>query len=151
VIVSATTLAEAVTPPAPASQTIIRLFIGNTQYYVNNAPLSMDVAPVSQSGRTFLPIKYVADPIGAGLSWDAAAKKATITLDGKVIELWVGSNTAKVNGIPTLIDPMDASVTPFSLPPGRIMLPLRFIAENLGCAVDWLGAAKEARVTYPAP
>jgi hypothetical protein len=145
---SATTLTAP--PPAP-NQKIIRLFIGNTQYLVNNVPSNMDVAPVSRSGRTFLPIKYIADPIGAGLAWDAVAKKATISLDGKVIELWVGSNTAKVNGNSTLIDPLDASVIPFSLPPGRIMLPLRFIAENLGCAVDWLGATKEARVTYPKP
>ena len=74
-----------------------------------------------------------------------------ISLGGKVIELWVGSNTAKIDGTTTLIDPLDTSVAPFSLPPGRIMLPLRFIAETLGCSVDWFGATKEVRVTYPAP
>jgi hypothetical protein len=31
------------------------------------------------------------------------------------------------------------------------MLPLRFIAENLGCQVDWNQAQQEVKVTYPKP
>jgi hypothetical protein len=30
------------------------------------------------------------------------------------------------------------------------MLPIRFIAENLGCRVDWDPALKEVKITYPA-
>jgi Copper amine oxidase N-terminal domain. len=31
------------------------------------------------------------------------------------------------------------------------MLPIRFIAENLGCLVGWDDALKEVKITYPAP
>ncbi|NLI11289.1 MAG: copper amine oxidase N-terminal domain-containing protein [Peptococcaceae bacterium] len=42
-------------------------------------------------------------------------------------------------------------VTPIIVEPGRTMLPLRFIAENLGSKVDWDAGQKEVTVTYPAP
>jgi len=29
------------------------------------------------------------------------------------------------------------------------MLPIRFIAENLGCKVDWDPNLKEVKITYP--
>jgi hypothetical protein len=31
------------------------------------------------------------------------------------------------------------------------MLPLRFVAENLGCKVDWDGTTRTITITYPAP
>lgn len=46
-------------------------------------------------------------------------------------------NTARVNGQEILIDSNNANVTPIVTPPGRTMLPLRFISEQLGCQVDW--------------
>ncbi|HBX23031.1 MAG TPA: hypothetical protein DEF34_05285 [Desulfotomaculum sp.] len=150
---SATTLVEVVIPPIPGptpAQTVIRLYIGSTDYYINDSLLGMDVAPISHSGRTLLPIKYVANPIGADITWDPATKKATVSLRGRVVEVWVGSNTARVSGVAKLLDSMDPNVTPVTLPPGRIMLPLRFIAENLGCKVDWTATTKEVKVTYPA-
>lgn len=31
------------------------------------------------------------------------------------------------------------------------MLPIRFIAENLGCLVEWNANLREVKVTYPVP
>ncbi|MGB9808516.1 MAG: stalk domain-containing protein [Caldanaerobacter sp.] len=31
---------------------------------------------------------------------------------------------------------------------GRTMLPLRFVAENLGCDVQWDGTTKTITITY---
>ncbi|HWP95944.1 MAG TPA: stalk domain-containing protein [Syntrophomonadaceae bacterium] len=31
------------------------------------------------------------------------------------------------------------------------MLPLRFIAKNLGCQVDWNENTQEVKVSYPKP
>jgi titin len=56
-----------------------------------------------------------------------------------------------VNGIGTPIDPQNPNVAPIIVPPGRTMLPLRFIAESLGCQVDWNQALQEVTVTYPKP
>jgi titin len=111
----------------------------------------MDTQPVIVESRTFLPIRYVAEELGAKVDWFQNEKKVTITMGSKKIELWIGQNSASVNGSFVLIDPANPNVIPFILPPGRTMMPLRFISENLGCAVDWFPGTQEARVTYPAP
>ena len=55
----------------------------------------MDAAPIISEARTFLPIRYVAEAIGAVAEWDSSLKKTTITFKGKVIELWIDNNKAR--------------------------------------------------------
>jgi len=144
---------QEVTPPKPppTEKIIIRLYIGKTTYYVNDVPKTMDVAPIIKESRTLLPIRYVAEALGADVAWDAKEQKVTINFKGTTIELWIGKNTARVNGEYRLIDTTNPKVTPVIIPPGRTMLPIRFIAENLGCLVGWDDALKEVKITYPAP
>ncbi len=125
--------------------------IGRASYYVNNQRLEMDAAPIIIEGRAFLPIRYLAEVIGAEVGWNQYEKKATVTFKGKDIELWIGKYTARVDGEPKLIDSQNIKVVPVVIPPGRTMLPLRFISENLGCKVDWNSNSREVKVTYPAP
>jgi hypothetical protein len=140
------TFTLAAPPPAPTGQIVMRFYIGKTDYYVNNQVQSMDIAPVIINSRTLLPIRYVATPLGAAVSWDQVAQKVTVALNGTTIELWIGQNTAKVNGVVTPIDPDNPDVTPVIMPPGRTMLPLRFIAGNLGCQVNWDQSQQEVTV-----
>ena len=128
----------------------IKLYIGSKKYYVNGVQKEMDVAPIIYEGRTLLPIRYVAEALGALVSWNATEQKVTITFKEMVIELWIGKNNAKVNGVYKFIDPENPEVKPIVIPPGRTMLPIRFIAENLGCKVDWDANLKEVKITYPA-
>ncbi len=130
---------------------VIVLGAGKTEYYVDGQRRVMDAAPIIAEGRTFLPIRFVAEPIGAALGWEAAQQKVTITFEGKVIELWIGSNAARVDGKLVSIDPDNLNIKPMILPPGRTMLPLRFVSENLGCQVDWNEGTRQITVTYPAP
>jgi titin len=132
-------------------ETIIRMVIGNTTYYVNNVSKSMDVAPIIMESRTLLPIRFVAEAIGAKVSWNNSERKVTITLEGTTIELWIGLNYAKVNGEFKFIDSTNIAVNPIIVAPGRTMLPLRFVSENLGAKVDWNSSKREVTVTYPAP
>ncbi|MGC8575744.1 MAG: stalk domain-containing protein, partial [Caldisericum sp.] len=64
------------------------------------------------------------------------------------IELWIGKNTATVNGITKPIDPTNSKVVP-EIINGRTMLPLRFVAESLGCSVDWNATTKTITIKYP--
>ncbi|MGI5882945.1 MAG: fibronectin type III domain-containing protein [Dethiobacteria bacterium] len=127
----------------------IVLNIGKTDYYVNNQRKTMDAAPIISEDRTFLPIRYVAEAIGAVVDWDASLKKTTITLNGKAMELLIGSNSARVDGKVKTIDPDNPNVKPIMVPPGRTMLPLRFVSENLGCKVDWDSASQQITISYP--
>ncbi|GEM_PF-3374631 len=131
--------------------TIIKFFINSTTYYINNAAKTMDTVPVIVESRTLLPVRYVAEPLGADVKWDTAEQKATVILKGKVIEMWINNPVAKVNGVSKYIDPDNQEVKPIIIPPGRTMLPLRFIAENLDCKVDWDETSQEITVIYPKP
>ncbi|MCL4441424.1 MAG: stalk domain-containing protein [Firmicutes bacterium] len=138
-------------PPVQAGQTVLRYYIGGSDYYVNDQIKSMDIAPIIKDDRTLLPIRYVAEPLGASVDWNPAGQKVTVTMNGKTIELWIDKNTARVNGIDKSIDPNSPNVAAIVVPPGRTMLPLRFIVENLGCLVDWNQTLQEVKVTYSKP
>ncbi|RLF57107.1 MAG: hypothetical protein DRN25_07035, partial [Thermoplasmata archaeon] len=77
---------------------ILKLQIGNRVMLVNDTPLEIDVPPTIVEGRTLLPIRWVAEPLGAGVSWDGKEKKVTVSLGDVFIELWIGKSVAKVNG-----------------------------------------------------
>jgi titin len=141
---------DIVTLPVSGKDTVICFYVSKTSYYDRNKWRDMDTAPTIRDGRTFLPIRYVTEALGASLDWNSKENKVTIKLAGKVIELWIGQNQAVVNGEKRLIDSGNKNVKPFIQPPGRTMLPLRFISENLGCTVDWNPTQQEARVTYTA-
>ncbi|MDW7672356.1 MAG: copper amine oxidase N-terminal domain-containing protein, partial [Bacillota bacterium] len=110
-----------------------------------------DAAPTIFEGRTVLPIKYVAEPLGAAVGWDPETRRVRITHQTWVIDLWIGQNRAAVNGSGEMIDPNNANVTPVVLPPGRTMLPLKFIAQQLGAQVEWDPVQRRVTITYPAP
>ncbi|RYD01579.1 hypothetical protein N752_28810 [Desulforamulus aquiferis] len=128
--------------------TIISLIIGQNTYYVNSKQKTMDTEPIIRDSRTYLPIRYVAEAFGAKAAWDNPQQKVTITMKNNVIELWIGNNTASVNGQARLIDSSNTKVKPIVVEPGRIMLPIRFIAENMGCSVYWNQNSNEVTVVY---
>lgn len=130
------------------SSIVMRFYINSGDYYVNNQLHTMDTAPIIKDNRTILPIRYVAEALGTDVAWNPADKRVNISMGSKVIKLWINNNTANVNGSNVFIDPKNANVKPIIIPPGRTMLPLRFIAENLGCEVLWNPALQEVTVNY---
>lgn len=140
---------EASATPESQGEIIIEYVVGSTEYNVNGVPKTMDVAPQIIEGRVYLPLRYVAEPLGATMNWDAAAQKVTIFFGGNTIELWVNQNAATVNGVQQMIDPNNPNVTPLMDPTGRVMVPVRFVSQGLGCDVAWDMALQKVIVTYP--
>jgi chitodextrinase len=142
---------QATPPPPPVQKTVIVLTIDSTRFTVNGEARTLDAAPVIREGRTLLPIRPVAEAIGALVEWDGVERKASITLGTTSLELWIGNPTARVNGQAVPIDPANTKVTPLIVPPGRTMLPLRFVGESLGCLIEWNASTRQVTVTYPTP
>jgi titin len=140
-----------VTTPSDVQTVVIKLIIDKKNYTINGIAMTMDVAPVILESRTLGPVRYIAEALGADVAWDPVAHKVTLTRGSEVIELWIGKNTARVGGAYVLIDPENPDVKPVILPPGRTMLPFRFIAEQLGASVGWDPVKREVTITYPAP
>jgi len=95
-----------------------------------------------------VPIRAVVESLDGNVGWEPVERKVTVILDSTTIELWIGKNTAKVNGINKQIDPDNSKVVP-EIINGRTMLPLRFITESLGCSVEWDGSTKKITINYP--
>jgi hypothetical protein len=133
-----------------STQKVLRFYIDKTDYYINDQLQVMDTVPIIKDDRTLLPIRYVAAPLGASVEWNEGEQKVTAILGIKKIELWIGQATAKVNGVAVPIDPNNSNVTAIVVPPGRTMLPLRFITENLGCRLAWEPLSQMITVTSPA-
>lgn len=138
--------------PEPIPTTVVRLYVDLTYYYVNDVLYEMNCAPkVIGAGRTVVPIRFVVQPLGAGVEWSQPDQKVTITFNGKIVELWVGKCVAHVNGVDVMIDATDPAVVPINTPEGRVMMPVRFITETLGCDVAWDAVLREVKITHPKP
>jgi hypothetical protein len=133
--------------PAPV---VLTFTIGSTKATQNGMPVTLDAAPVIQNGRTLLPVRYVAEPLGATVAWAPTTRTVTIQRSSLTVALVVGKATAVVNGRTVPIDAADSRVVPVILQ-GRTMLPARFVAEQLGCAVAYDPGTKVVTVTYPKP
>jgi len=135
-------------PITPAPLSIIELQIGNPVFKLNNQALLLDSPPVIKNDRTLLPIRAVVEAMGGQVNWNAEERRVDIEYRGKTVTLWIGKNTAKVNGKEVMIDPSNPNVVP-EIINGRTMLPLRFVAESLGCQVEWDDKTKTITIRFP--
>ena len=141
---------EAIAATPQMTRTVIKLRVGQPSYQVDGRTMVMDTSPIIMENRTLLPIRFVVEALGGKVEWNERELKATVIHEANRIELWVNNNTARVNGTNRLIDPDNPRVVPIIVPPGRTMMPLRFISEALGCKVDWNSQTREITITYPA-
>ncbi|MGB9843101.1 MAG: copper amine oxidase N-terminal domain-containing protein [Caldisericia bacterium] len=103
---------------------------------------------ISSWGRTLLPIRAIVEELGGKINWDGTQRKVTISFKEDLIELWIDNPEAKVNGKTKWIDENNHNVKPIIIY-GRTMLPIRFVAENLGCEVLWDGNTGKVTIIYP--
>jgi len=124
------------------------LFTLNSKLYrVNDTDYIMDTTPIIYHNRMLIPVRYISEATGASVTWIKAQKSVVVKSANIEIKLWIGRNSALINGKTVKIDENDASVSPIIVNPGRTMLPLRFITENLGYDVEWLSRVKTAKLT----
>ena len=131
---------------AIANVRLVQLYIDKPQARVNHVVVPIDphnrrvTAFVNhQWGRTMLPIRFVAEAMGAKVDW-FQEQKQMITIDhqDQHMRMWIGNPTARVNGKSVAIDPDNSAVAPYIVPKWeRAVLPVRFIAEQLGAKVHW--------------
>jgi hypothetical protein len=124
----------------------LEFYIGKPYVYINGIMVKMEVAPFIKDGRTFVPVRYVAEPFGAQVIWNGTERKATL-IHKKFIELWIGNPQATVDGTAIYIDPTNTSIVPFIME-GRTLLPLRFVSEAFGATVNWDSITKKVTIEY---
>lgn len=110
----------------PAEITDIGLFVDGNWVIT-------DVPPMIKDDRTLVPVRGVFEALGINVEWDGDTKTVTaVSQDGNTtVSLTIGETTATVNGEENEID------VPAQIINDRTMVPVRFIAQSLGCYVGW--------------
>ncbi len=113
--------------------------------YVNDEKVTTGGAPVMVEGNTLVPLKGIAEKLGAELTWHAAIKSIVLEKAGVKMEMTINSRTARVNG-----RSVSLPASPLIIH-DRAYVPLRFIAESLGEEVYWDPAARSIYIGKPSP
>ena len=102
---------------------------------------------IPEWNRTVLPIRALVEALGGGVYWNGKEKSVTLILNNRQIVLWIGKSEAYVNSRIVWIDANNHNVKPIIIN-GRTMIPVRFVAESLGCKVLWNGKTKQVTIIY---
>ncbi|MDB4898158.1 MAG: oligopeptide transporter substrate-binding protein, partial [Firmicutes bacterium] len=98
----------------------------------NGHPVRFDVQPeVVPPGHTMVPLRAIAEKMGAQVTYDAATQTVTARRGSTTISLTIGRTTATING-----REQSLPLAPY-IKDGRTLIPLRFISETLGAAVKF--------------
>ena len=111
-------------PALAQAETAVRLVVDGVE-------IETDVAPVLEENRTLVPIRAVTEALGFEVAWDPDTRTATLTRGETTIVLTADNPEVLVNGEPVTLD-----VAP-AIRSDRMMVPVRFVAEQIGLEVGW--------------
>ena len=123
----------------PAAAHLI-LYIGAPFLLANDVYLPADTAPylvtdANGGGYTMVPVRFIAEALGASVTWDAVGRKVGIDLDGRHFELVIGQ---LVPGTPVAATIKDS----------RTFVPLRYVMESFGAEVGWTQREQRIDIYY---
>lgn len=115
---------------------------GRVGVVVNNTAIFFDSEPyIDTNSRTMVPVRAIAEALGAEVHWDGALWLVTLVRGGSVVKLTIGSNVAEVNGERVVMDTIAV------LRNSRTIVPVRFVSEFFGAVVGWDGATRTVTVS----
>ncbi|MFD0867850.1 N-acetylmuramoyl-L-alanine amidase [Chlamydia abortus] len=99
--------------------------------YLNGKKLNPEVASRIMNDTTMVPIRIVSEELGAKVSWTQEEQKVTIQKSNSEMLLWIDKSYASIDGkgYPLEVSPVNIE--------GNTLVPVRFVAENLGLQVKW--------------
>ncbi len=107
-----------------------------TVKYNGEAVTFPDAQPfVDENSRTLIPVRFVAETMGAAVSWNQENQTAVIKQDGITIAVPIGSDTITVtkDGGTTTVKMDTAAI----IREERTYVPIRYVAEALGAWVSY--------------
>ncbi|MBM7868193.1 hypothetical protein GTO89_10095 [Heliobacterium gestii] len=127
-------------------KTLQALFtIGQANAQFAGSEVTLGAAPYIKEGRTYLPLRDAAKAVGiadADILWDPATQQATLSKGAKFVQIQMDSTTLRVNGTEMTMD-----TPPEVVDPGRIMVPVRWIANAFNANTQWDEATQTVTIT----
>ncbi|MCL2399776.1 MAG: copper amine oxidase N-terminal domain-containing protein, partial [Defluviitaleaceae bacterium] len=126
---------QPITPISEGSVSL-RFVINSSQYTANGVQMSIadNAAPFIDPiyERTMMPLRAVAESLGATVTWVEETRTVIIVRAGQTITLSIDEALPAGMGMPAIVN-------------GRTFVPLRYVAELLGADVRW---DNDARAVY---
>lgn len=123
------------------TNTAISLVIrGNIRVMVDHKIVQSTPGPYVKESRTMVPLRVIAESLGANVDWDSKENRIDMLRKGNKIQLWIGKTEADKSSQKIPLD-----VAPEVID-GRTFIPLRFVAEAFGCKVEWDDLTQTAKV-----
>ncbi len=120
----------------------LKIAVNSTDAFINGSPQKLPIKPFIDSSTTMVPLRFIAEKLGATVEWRQKDEKITYKREQITIELWLDKKTAIVNG-------KEESLT---IAPYRVgqytVVPLRFVVEKLGANLQWFEKNQEIIITY---
>jgi hypothetical protein len=118
-------------PPIPYVRAIpntptLRFTIGSNNFLHNETVQQLEVAPFISQGRTMIPLRVIAESLGAEVDWDSATRTVIITNHEEIITLTVDVPLPDDMGTPIILN-------------GFTFVPVRYVSEKLGATIHWDG------------
>jgi len=130
--IAAAHLAQAQTSPAPTEAAAPADAQGPIRVTVDSAPVAFrGQQPVQRGAHILVPLRGVFEKMGAQVKYDASTKTVNAKSDRSTMALTVGSTEAQVDGKTVTLD------TPPTMTNGSVLVPIRFVSENLGSAIHF--------------
>lgn len=108
---------------------------------VDGTLLILDTEVQVQSERTLIPIRAVAEALGADVEWVQETNEIIITRAGSTVTMTLDDPTADVDG-----EMVEMDVAPFA-ENERTYIPVRYVAEFFGQQVEWNETAHRVEIT----
>ncbi|MHB9004888.1 MAG: stalk domain-containing protein [Coriobacteriia bacterium] len=125
----------------PAYKDIVALAVGSKLYKVDFAEKEMDTVPVMRDNRVFVPVRFVAEALGATVVWNEQTEQVHIVFKDKSVTMQIGWQNYTIDGEPYIMD-----VAPYVDTNDRTMVPVRFVAEAFGCKMVWEEQKQTVRI-----
>jgi len=120
----------------------VKMTIGDTAYEIDGEPADeeMDVAPFIENGRTFVPVRFLAEAFAAEADWtpkDAVVETVFLEREDLLITISIGEYTLEIYD--RIADETETVIidAPARIMDGRTFLPFRAVGEAFGAEVDY--------------
>ena len=121
---------------------------GEISVYVNDSQVVFDQSPLVENGRTLVPIRAIAEMMGAKVEWQPEEQLIVIILGDKLVLLKIDTafmlTGNSVNGENDQTIQLDAVPKIYN---GRTLLPVRAVVEALDGTVEWLESERKINIT----
>lgn len=98
---------------------------------------------IEVEGSTLVPLRYIAEWLGATVVFDAPTGRLTMQTATTELGLTLGSRQARIGERSCTLD------VPAMTRKGTTYVPVRFVAEGFDATVKWDQAKRQAHITHP--